>query len=230
MKTNLAIGILKRIATLAISLILIAASLFVAAGKFDWIWAWVYLAICLISVSINAAIMQRTHLEMIAERGELRMAKNWDKIISGLTALVQYLVLPLVAGLDNRYGWAKSFGLTWHLAGAVIVALGLELTSWAMFTNAFFSTAVRIQDDRGQQVCSSGPYHYVRHPGYVGFILQCLGVPLLLGSWWGLIPGVGAVALISLRTAFEDRMLQAELPGYQDYAKEVRFRLFPGVW
>ena len=99
-----------------------------------------------------------------------------------------------------------------------------------MLTNAYFSTAVRIQTDRGQTVCRSGPYRFVRHPGYVGAILQSLGIPFLLGSWWALIPGLAAVVFIVIRTALEDRTLQYELVGYWDYAQEVRFRLVPGIW
>jgi protein-S-isoprenylcysteine O-methyltransferase Ste14 len=99
-----------------------------------------------------------------------------------------------------------------------------------MLANAYFSTAVRIQTDRDQTVCRSGPYRYVRHPGYLGFILQSIGTPLLLGSLWALIPGLAAVALMVVRTILEDRMLQAELAGYSDLVQAVRYRLVPGIW
>jgi protein-S-isoprenylcysteine O-methyltransferase Ste14 len=141
-----------------------------------------------------------------------------------------YLVLPLVAGLDVRFGWTRALSVAWHLAGAVGLTVGFGLAAWAMISNAYFSTAVRIQSERGHTVCRSGPYRYVRHPGYVGFALLSLGVPLLLGSWWALIPGVTGVVLMIIRTAFEDRMLQAELLGYRDYTQEVRYRLVPGIW
>jgi protein-S-isoprenylcysteine O-methyltransferase Ste14 len=90
-----------------------------------------------------------------------------------------------------------------------------------MISNVYFSTAVRIQSDRGHAVCRSGPYRFVRHPGYVGFVLQSLGTPILLGSFWALIPGFAAAALMITRTALEDRMLQAELPGYRGFVQEV---------
>ena len=101
---------------------------------------------------------------------------------------------------------------------------------WAMTTNAFFSTAVRIQSDRGHTVCRSGPYRFVRHPGYVGAILMSLGTPLLLGSAWALIPAAAAMVLMVLRTHLEDDTLRAELPGYEDYAHDVRYRLVPRLW
>jgi len=99
-----------------------------------------------------------------------------------------------------------------------------------MIANAYFSTAVRIQSDRGHTVCRTGPYRFVRHPGYVGFILQSLGTPFLLGSLWTLVPGITATVLMIIRTSLEDRTLQAELPGYRDFVQEVRYRLVPGIW
>ena len=174
--------------------------------------------------------MMRTNPETIAERGQPKEIKDWDKIVGGLWSLAQFIALPLVAGLDARFGWTRELSTTWHIAGAVVFAIGLGLFGWAMITNSYFSTVVRIQTDRGQTVCRSGPYRFVRHPGYVGTILQSLGVPFLLGSFWALIPGIMAVVLMIIRTSLEDRMLQAELPGYQEFVLEVRYRLLPGIW
>ena len=163
---NVVAGILKRIGTVAIFFALIAAILFLAAGRLNWTWAWVYLGICLVSVLINGTITLRTSPETIAERGELKMTRKWDKVVSGLYGLGMYFALPLVAGLDVRFGWARDLSVAWHVAGAVLLAVGLELSAWAMIANAYFSTAVRIQSDRGHTVCSTGPYRFVRHPGY----------------------------------------------------------------
>ncbi len=223
-------GILNRIITVVIFLVLIAAILFLSAGKLTWVWAWVYLGICIVIMLTNATIMFRTSLETIAERGRPQETKDWDKVVSGLYALAIYFALPLVAGLDVRFGWTSGLNLAWHIAGAVALVAGFGLSSWAMIANAYFSTAVRIQSERGHTVCRSGPYRFVRHPGYVGFILQSLSTPLLLGSLWALVPGIVAAAFMVVRTALEDRTLQAELPGYQEYVQEVRSRLVPGVW
>lgn len=229
-RPNGAEGIVARVGTIAIFIVLQAVILFLAAGRLTWAWAWVYLGICLVSVAINGTIMLRTSPDTIAERGRPQATQNWDKVIGGLWALVLYLVLPLVAGVDVRFGWSQELSAAWNLAGAVVLAAGLGLGGWAMITNAYFSTAVRIQSDRGQTVCRSGPYRFVRHPGYVGFILQALGTSILLGSWWALIPALIAAALMTIRTALEDRTLQSELPDYQDYVQEVRYRLIPGIW
>jgi protein-S-isoprenylcysteine O-methyltransferase Ste14 len=99
-----------------------------------------------------------------------------------------------------------------------------------MISNAYFSTAVRIQTDRDHQVCTTGPYRIVRHPGYVGVSLQSLALPLMFSSLWTILPAVTAVILLVIRTAKEDETLQNELDGYQDYAQNVRCRLVPGVW
>jgi len=101
---------------------------------------------------------------------------------------------------------------------------------WAMSANAYLSTMVRIQDDRGHQVVTTGPYRYVRHPMYVGTIFFGLCMPLFLGSWWTFVPCGLIVILFIIRTALEDRTLRDELPGYAEYAERVRYRLLPGVW
>jgi protein-S-isoprenylcysteine O-methyltransferase Ste14 len=229
-RPSVAAGIAARVGTVAFFVVLQAVILFLAAGRLTWTWAWVYLGIALVSMAINGTFLLRTSPETIAERGRPQATQGWDKVVGGLWALVLYLLLPLVAGLDMRFGWTPALSAAWNVAGAVVLAAGLELGGWAMIANAYFSTAVRIQSDRGQTVCNSGPYRFVRHPGYVGFILQSLGTPLLLGSLWALVPGLVAVLLMVIRTAFEDRFLQVELPGYREYSRQVRYRLLPGVW
>ncbi len=223
-------GILARGAQVGMSFLFMLAILFGAAGRLDWAWAWIFLGIYVIAVTINATFMLRHSPDTLAERGQASLTRTWDKVVSGLWALGQYLLLPLVAALDIRFSWSSEVALEWHIAGAVLFGVGLALFSWAMITNAYFSTAVRIQTERGQTVCTSGPYRFVRHPGYCGTVLQSLGAPLLLGSWWALLPGLLAIGAIVARTALEDRTLRAELPGYVDYAKQTQYRLLPGVW
>ena len=227
---SLKAGIVRRFTQVLIVFALQAFLLFLSSGQLGWTWAGVFLCISLVSMVINGTILFRTSPETITERGRAKETRNWDKIVSGFYVLSAFLALPLVAGLDVRYGWTGELLSAWHIAGAILLAAGLGLGGWAMIVNAYFSTAVRIQTDRGQTVCRTGPYRFVRHPGYVGFILQSLATSLLLGSVWGLIPAIIAAALLVIRTAFEDRMLRLELPGYADYVREVRYRLVPGVW
>ena len=229
-KTKTAVGIAMRAGTVAFFMVLLAALLFGGAGRLDWSWAWVYMGISLVTLAAGGAIMLRTSPETIAERGRPREMRGWDKVVTGIGGAAMYLVLPLVAGLDARFGWTRALSASWHVAGAVGLAVGYGLTVWAMRTNAYFSIAVRIQSERGHAVCSGGPYRYVRHPGYVGYTLQALAMAFLLGSLWALLPWLVAAISMVIRTALEDRMLHAELPGYQEYAQRVRYRLVPGIW
>jgi len=229
--TALKAGVRKRVEQVVFTLLLQAAILFLSSGILAWMWAWVFIALNLAGMAINARIMLRYSPETIAERAKTQGMKSWDKIVAGLWALMYYIVMLLVAGLDRRFSWSGSLALAYHIAGGVFFAAGFALFSWAMVTNAYFSTVARIQEERAHTVCTSGPYRFVRHPGYLGFgLAQMLGTPLMLGSLWSLIPGGLATVLMVIRTALEDRMLQAELDGYQDYAQRVRYRLLPGVW
>lgn len=223
-------GILKRFAQVIIVSMVQAAVLFGVAGTFIWIWAWVYFCISFLSLLVNSIFLLRKNPQLVAERGKAKLARTWDKIIGSLYAVSSFLAVPVVAALDMRFAWSGQLPIGWHVGGAVVLALALALAGWAMIENAFFSTAVRIQTDRGHTVCRSGPYRFVRHPGYVGFILQSLAIPLILGSTWAFVPGAVAAIALVLRTSFEDRALQAELPGYREYAQEVRYRLLRGIW
>ncbi len=138
--------------------------------------------------------------------------------------------LVIVAGLDHRFGWSQGFPGALSILGFLMIALGYALASWALAENRFFSSVVRIQMDRGHEVCDSGPYRIVRHPGYAGNILPLPGIALALGSEWTFIPAAGAVIIAVIRTALEDRALQEELPGYREYAQRVRYRLVPWIY
>ena len=152
----------------------------------------------------------------------------FDKKFAKLYMPLPFL-LPLVAGLDYRFGWS-SMPFALQIIGFVGLFPATVLPYWAMAVNDYLTTTVRIQTDRGHQVCNKGPYRLVRHPMYVGAILSALCTPLLLGSWYALIVSLLITALFVWRTANEDKVLQKELTGYSDYAQRVRYRLLPGVW
>jgi protein-S-isoprenylcysteine O-methyltransferase Ste14 len=137
---------------------------------------------------------------------------------------------PLVAGLDALFGWSPVFSLPAKILALVVILIGYALGSYALIENRFFSGMVRIQTDRGHHVVSSGPYSWIRHPGYAGALLVYLATPLFLDSRWAFIPAVFITVVLIIRTALEDKTLQAELPGYREYAGRVRYRLLLGVW
>ena len=131
------------------------------------------------------------------------------------------LLRLIVAGLDQRFGWTGGIPLVAQIAALIVSALGYALVVWATASNAFFSQVFRIQSERGHSVASGGPYRYVRHPANLGTILYELAVPILLASWWALAIGAFNAILFFVRTALEDRALQAELSGYDDYARKA---------
>ena len=170
----------------------------------------------------------------MAERQDIgkikRSTKTWDKVLAPLMALSVSYPPVIVAGLDHRLGWSPVFPPWLIVFGFILISLGYAFATWAFMENRFFSSTVRIQTDRGHEVCDSGPYRVVRHPGYAGSTLPLLGIVLALSSVWALVPAAVALIIAVSRTALEDRALQEELPGYRDYAREVRYRLIPGIF
>lgn len=217
----------KRLLQISASLIFIAIVLFVSAGSFRWLYGWLYIAASVLILSVNAFVFP---VELISERGRKKEnIEQWDKVMSGLIT-IPWLALFFVSGLDIRFGWTSEWAVWIHLAGLVVFFLGNALVSWSMISNLYFSTAVRIQYDRGHTVASGGPYRFVRHPGYVGMIIFNLATPFLLGSAWALIPAGLTAVLFMARTHLEDNTLKEKLEGYREYADKVKYRLMPGVW
>ena len=226
-KPDLASRIRKRMLQVVVQFLVLAAILFISSGRLDWVWAWVYLGVGVGILAINVLVMSP---ELIAERGEIKEdIKGWDRVLTSLIG-IPALGTPIVAGLDERFGWSPQLAVAIQVVALILFALAQLLFTWAMVSNKFFSTCVRIQMDRDHTVASGGPYRYVRHPGYVGYIIFSLAVPLALGSLWALIPAGLVMCLMVVRTALEDRTLQDELEGYKDYAAQVRYRLLPGIW
>jgi len=224
-------GVARRVVQILILVAFQAAMLFLSSGQLGWSWAWVFIGLYLAGISVNGSLMMRYNPETIAERARAGdNVKGWDKIVGGLFGVMYFVVMLLVAGLDVRSGWSRPVALALHIAAAVAFVLGFALLIWSMVSNAYFATVVRIQKERGHTVCNAGPYRFVRHPGYVGAIIQSFAVPLLLGSLWALIPGGLAALLMVARTALEDQTLREELKGYIEYAQQTRYRLLPGVW
>ncbi len=214
----------------AMGIVVMGVALFWSAGEIDWWPAWAAIAVMLAWITATAIVILRFNPALLAERlGPRRGAKPWDTAIMSMLGISQ-LVRYVVAGLDHRNGWTGSFPYTAQLVALAICVLGYGLVTWATASNAFFSQIVRIQSERGHTVAAGGPYHYVRHPAYLGAILYELAAPILFASWWTFVPSGFAAVLLVLRTALEDRTLQAELSGYDDYALQVRHRLLPGIW
>jgi len=225
-------GILKRAAQIGIQLLIFAAILFLSSGRLDWWFAWAYLAIFVLGVGANSYVVLRTNPELVAERARqfTPETRRWDRILATLWGVMSAIVSLLVAGLDKRFGWSPQIPLTVQLAAMLVHMFGSALAGWALVSNAFFSGTVRVQRERGHVVVSTGPYQFVRHPGYAGWMISNLGSVIMLGSIWALPPGAIAVVALLARTVLEDRTLREELPGYAEYAQRIRYRLVPGIW
>jgi protein-S-isoprenylcysteine O-methyltransferase Ste14 len=220
-------AVAKRVRQVIGQFVLIIAALVITSGRPTWVWLWVYILAGLAVGVLNARVVPR---ELAAERGQPgKNVKPWDRRLAGLGGLSSLATL-LVAGLDQRFGWSTPVNTWVHLLGLACFLLGNLLFTWAMVSNPFFSTAVRLQWDRGHKVAAGGPYRYVRHPGYVGYVVMTIGGALLLGSLWALAPAALTAALLLMRTALEDQTLRQELDGYEAYAQRVRYRLLPGIW
>lgn len=213
----------------AVGVVSIGVLFFLSAGRLRWKEGWLQIGARLLAHCATATVVAP---DLLAERSTRHHAnqKGWDPLIFACYGLTTARLMPVLAGLDARFGWKPRLGSGLKSVSFGFFVLGNALCIWAMKVNAFFSSVVRIQDDRGQAVISSGPYRWVRHPGYVGFIIQTIAGPLMLGSVWATLLGIVAALMLILRTALEDRVLRQELAGYDHYAEQVRWRLVPGIW
>lgn len=200
------------------------------AGRLDWIAGWLYIGIVALNYLANVIYLKRVNPDLIDARMRMtKGTKRWD-IVWGVFFGPIMISIYIVAGLDAvRFEWSTMSPLFWPI-GLVLFVLGTALFSWSMGVNPFFEKTVRIQSERGHRVIDTGPYAFVRHPGYVGFTGWFLSAPFLLGSWWAVVPAVLSVVGLAVRTALEDRTLHEELEGYTAYASRVRYRLIPCVW
>lgn len=204
--------------------------LFAAGGRLDYWQAWVYIGLNVFFLSLTNWVLRdepSLRRERITPGAGI---KWWDKVYRVVSTPLHFLCLALAALDAGRYHWTPRLPLMLYLSVVAAYILGQSLTLWAKKANRFFSSVVRIQSDRGQTVCSEGPYRYVRHPGYLGGLTFGLSAPVLLGSLVGLIPAVLAALGLLVRTLLEDNTLLAELDGYRQYANTVKFRLLPYIW
>jgi protein-S-isoprenylcysteine O-methyltransferase Ste14 len=203
------------------------------AGRWDWWQGWLYAGITIGLSLLSRVLIAVKNPDLIKERASFTQAegvKPWDRKLVPLVAIYIPLVTLVVSGLNERFGWLPEIPLWLVGIALVVILLGYAVGIWAMVSNPFFSSVVRIQTERGHVAVDSGPYRFVRHPAYSSAIVTWLAIPLLLGSFWALIPAAVICWLIILRTKLEDRTLIEELNGYRDYAQRILYRLLPGVW
>lgn len=204
--------------------------LFISAGRLDYWQGLIYVIIGLIMATLNYTLL-RPDSELLTERSKPgEGSKEWDKLLLGLSFLTT-ITMYIIAGLDSgRYHWSPNFHLSLVVIGIILTASGQFLFLLAQKQNKFFSSTVRIQTDREHTVCTTGLYKIVRHPAYMGSIIQLIGFPLLFGSMWSILPAGFLILLHVTRTCMEDKTLREELKGYLEYSFNTRYKIIPYVW
>lgn len=213
--------------------IFIAVLFFLVAGRTDLNRAWLWAIVTFLYYFGGLAVILRVNPQLLNERGvwnKRKDTKKWDKVLLQIFGTVGLYFHTILMALDaGRFEW--SLLNPWFiLPGMILYTGGFNLVYWAMAENTHFETTVRIQHDRNHRVISTGPYRIVRHPGYAGLILTNFGSTMILGSMYGFITAMATLVILGIRTSLEDRTLAAELEGYQDYRKIVKYRLLPFIW
>lgn len=223
------LGISLYLKSISIFLIFILVT-FLAAGTLTYWQGWVF-------NGLNILFILLTYLLLIDRKDVIKERlkpgegiKSWDRLYY-MVSTPLFFVMFIVSILDAaRFSWRPTVPFLMMILGIFLYGLGQTILLWAKRTNRFFSSVVRIQHDRNQTVCTDGPYRFIRHPGYLGGLIFTIGTPLLLGSYWGLLPAVLSVIVLIWRTRLEDVTLRKELPGYTLYTTQVKKRLIPYLW
>jgi len=213
-----------------IGICLFFSIIFISAGRIDYWQGLIYVIIGLIMFVLNYTVF-RIDSELLKERSKPgEGTKKWDKTILGFSFLVT-ISMYCVAGLDSgRFHWSPGFHWSVYVTGIFLTVTGQLLFLTAQKQNKFFSSTVRIQTNREHVVCDTGLYKMVRHPAYLGSVIQSLGFPLLFGSLWSIIPIWILIILFIFRTILEDKTLMDELKGYGEYSDKTRYKMIPYVW
>ena len=208
-----------------------ALSLFLPAGTLAWPAGWIFLGLFFGFYLAVALWLLRHNPGLLQERARLRTSdqQGWDKVLFPVLMLFPFAWLIFLSLDAVRLHWSP-VPVWLQVVGAIVLVGSFALLFLTFRENAYLSPVVRIQEDRGHTVVSTGPYRYVRHPMYAAIVVFVLGTSLLLGSWSGVLLGLIFVVLLARRAVLEERTLRAELPGYDQYMAQVKYHLIPYVW
>jgi protein-S-isoprenylcysteine O-methyltransferase Ste14 len=213
--------------SLPMSLLLLV---FLPAGDIGWVPGWIFVAALVIAFGASGLVIAKVNPVIFRARSRFQPGtERWDLPLVAVILTAMTVTIPVASFDAGRAHWSQ-VPLWLVVIGYVALLGGIAVTAWAQAVNPFFEPGVRIQSERHQRVIDSGPYGFVRHPGYSAAIAMFLGISLALASWWGLVPAAIASVLLAVRTAWEDRLLHDKLSGYREYAGRVRARLVPGIW
>lgn len=224
--------IAKLLIEMSLLMALLAGLLFGGAGTVEWPSGWVYLGLFLalgLGVSLWLAKADPALLEERLKPTFQAGQKAWDKAFL-LGVMVVYVAWTVLLGVDARRLYWSHVPVWAQAIGAIMLIVSFLGVAWVFAANSFAASVIRMQPERGQRVIDSGPYAIVRHPMYAFGLLQFVGDPLTVGSLWGLAIVPLSILALAWRTLGEEKMLRAELDGYEAYARRVRWRYAPGIW
>jgi len=222
---------MKRVLQVYFAIVALAAMIFILAGRWDWWPGWAFLILVVGALSVESFILYRHDPGLFEARSRFgKGTQGTDYLFLAVFSLA-FLGVLIVGPLDaGRFGWAPLPAWSF-IPGAILYLAGEAFVGWSMYENTFFEKTVRLQSDRDHRVITTGPYAFVRHPGYIAFCVgYSIGYPLMLTSAWAFVPAAIAIIAVIVRTEYEDRFLAENLDGYADYRKNVRYRLIPGIW
>jgi protein-S-isoprenylcysteine O-methyltransferase Ste14 len=218
----------KMISGLIVGIVFIAV-LFYIAGTWTWWNAWVFIVLMAIIGGFTSNLFKKSPGLAEERKTANTKSKPWDvKLVRLINIALPSMVI--IAAFDNRFHFFPAVPLAVSVVALLLMIMAATLTYLSIAANPFFSSHVRIQEDRDHKVMTTGPYRIIRHPGYAGSMIFNLSVAMVLGSWAALPIGLATILLLIYRTAKEDRVLTVELTGYYTYTQQVRYRLLPGVW
>ena len=220
-------GIAREFALIVIGIIL----LFGSAGTFSWVRGWIYICLMFSYQIIYVSILMVINPQLLNERGKFnwKETKRYDRYFLIFYSIFGFSTL-IVAGLDAvRFQWSSIPFITIYPSILVFIIASL-IALWAYVSNSHFILTHRDDKISNQRVCTSGPYRYIRHPGYLGGIISSICYPFMLGSLFSFIPVLINIFIIIMRTYYEDKTLKIELNEYDEYSKMTKYRLFPYVW
>jgi protein-S-isoprenylcysteine O-methyltransferase Ste14 len=209
--------------------LVLASGLFIPAGTFDYWQAWVFLSVFTLATSAITLYLMCFDPALLQKRvkaGPVAEQQLVQKVIQS-SASIAFIAIFVVSALDHRFAWSQ-VGAAGLLMGNLLVAGGLLLVFWVFRANAYTSALIEVMAE--QRVISTGPYAWVRHPMYAGAFIMLVGIPLALGSWWGLLAVLPLMGVIVWRLKAEEAFLAQSLAGYSDYLAKVKHRLVPWVW
>jgi protein-S-isoprenylcysteine O-methyltransferase Ste14 len=217
---------IKALAGLLYVFIAVSALIFLPAWTLHYWQAWLYLAVFMISISAVFMYLIKNDPDLLARRVNNKEETKSQKVIHFFINL-GFAIVIVIPSLDHRFGWSA---VPWYIVmvGDIFVASGILIIFFVFKENSFTAATIEVAAD--QKVISTGPYTRVRHPMYLGGLIFIVGIPLALGSWWGLLTIVLFAPVLAWRILDEEKFLVKNLPGYAEYEKKVKYRLVPFIW